>query len=123
MEFSKKIVICTGVIFMLTVIACVVLVGYFTINGIIFDWANITSIITIVGGAFTASITTYSVKAKMENIYKIKKSFLQEKYDLLSKAGMLTPDYAQQELSEEIGGIDMQLNEAELEAEHSDTTF
>lgn len=123
MEFSKKIVICTGAIFTFTVIACVILVGYFTINGIMFDWANITSIITIVGGAFTASITTYSVKAKMENIYKIKKSFLQEKYDLLSKAGMLTPDYAQQELSEEIGGIDMQLNEAELEAEHSDTTF
>lgn len=123
MEFSKKIVICTGAIFTFTVIACVILVGYFTINGIMFDWANITSIITIVGGAFTASITTYSVKAKMENIYKIKKSFLQEKYDLLSKAGMLTPDYAQQELSAEIGGIDMQLNEAELEAEHSDTTF
>lgn len=110
MEFSKKIIVFVGIVFALVVLVCVGIFIYSTINMIEIDWANIISILGVVGTAFTTSIAVYSSKAKMENVYKIKKSFLNEKYSILKDAGMLTQDYAQQEIMSEVQSIDTKLD-------------
>lgn len=117
MEFSKKIVVFSGIIFALVVLICVGIFIYNTLNCIDIDWTSMLSIIGVVGTAFTTSIAVYSSKAKIENVYKIKKSFLQEKYSILQETGMLDTNYAQQEIMNEIQSMDSHLDTEEMNSD------
>lgn len=124
MEFSKKIIIFVGIIFACVILTCIGIFVYATINMISIDLVSIATILGVVGAAFTASVATYSSKAKVENIYKIKKSFLKEKYNILNQAGMLNTDYAQQEIMNEVQTIDTKLDvEEENASVDNETNF
>lgn len=122
METSKLIVLVTGIIFTVAVLACLFLFVYCTLYGVAYDWTGIVALLTVTGSVFGTSVATYESKAKVENTLKIKRSFLKEKYDVLNTIGVLDYSRAQMELENEIGQIDQYLNIKEEEG-HVDPTY
>lgn len=114
-ETSKIIVLATGLIFAVVIAVCLYLFIYCTIYSVYFDWTGIVTLLTISGTVFSTAIATYESKAKAENINKIKRSFLREKYDILKEMGVLDYGRAQAEIENEISNIDYKL-ETEEEA-------
>lgn len=114
-ETSKIIVLATGLIFAVVIAVCLYLFIYCTIYSVYFDWTGIVTLLTISGTVFSTAIATYESKAKAENINKIKRSFLREKYDILKEIGVLDYGRAQAEIENEISNIDYKL-ETEEEA-------
>ena len=114
-ETSKIIVLATGLIFAVVIAVCLYLFIYCTIYSVYFDWTGIVTLLTISGTVFSTAIATYEAKAKAENINKIKRSFLREKYDILKEIGVLDYGRAQAEIENEISNIDYKL-ETEEEA-------
>ena len=122
METSKLIVLVTGIIFTVAVLACLFLFVYCTLYGVAYDWTGIVALLTVTGSVFGTSVATYESKAKVENTLKIKRSFLKEKYDVLNTIGVLDCSRAQIELENEVGQIDQYLNAKEEEG-HVDPTY
>ena len=116
MEFSKKIVIATGAIFALVVLICMGIFVYCTISNIMYDWTGIVALLTVSGSVFGTTIAVYANKARAENVGKIKRSFLREKYEILQDIGVLDSVRAQAEIEEEIGQIDSRLHVEEEES-------
>lgn len=114
-ETSKIIVLATGSIFAVVIAVCLYLFIYCTIYSVYFDWTGIVTLLTISGTVFSTAIATYEAKAKAENVNKIKRSFLREKYDILKEMGVLDYGRAQAEIENEINNIDYKL-EMEEEA-------
>ena len=119
-ETSKIIVLATGLIFAVVIAVCLYLFIYCTIYSVYFDWTGIVTLLTISGTVFSTAIATYEAKAKAENINKIKRSFLREKYDILKEIGVLDYGRAQAEIENEISNIDYKL---ETEEEATATTM
>ena len=116
MEFSKKIVIATGVVFGLVIAVCMCIFVYCTIFNIMYDWTGIVALLTVSGSVFGTTIAVYMSKAKFENVHKIKRSFLRRKYEILKDIGVLDITRAQNEIDEEIHHIDSYLDSAEEES-------
>lgn len=114
-ETSKLIVLITGIIFILAVISCTFIFMYCTINCIAYDWTGIVALLTVTGSVFGTSIATYESKAKVENVLKIKRSFLSSKYDVLQSIGVLDCTRAQMEIENEVCQIDQYLDNKESE--------
>lgn len=119
-ETSKIIVLATGLIFAVVIAVCLYLFIYCTIYSVYFDWTGIVTLLTISGTVFSTAIATYESKAKAENINKIKRSFLREKYDILKEMGVLDYGRAQAEIENEISNIDYKL---EMEEEATSETM
>ena len=115
-EASKKIIIFLSTCFILSLIYGIAMFTYSVVRDKSIDLTFLIAIVTTTGTALCGATVFYFCKARVENVYKIKKSFLREKYSILKKAGMLSPEYAQQELMEEIQTIDTKLNEEEEKA-------
>ena len=115
MEFSKKIIVFTGIVFCLVIAICLGIFVYCTVSGIMYDWSGIVTLLSVSGAVFGTSAAFYYNKSKAENIYKLRKSFLREKYALLSEVGLLDEMRAQREIEAEIEKIDSGLDEAESE--------
>lgn len=70
MQYSKKLPIFSGIIFILTVAASFFILS----NGVgACDTTVCVTAITITGGVFATNIGVYSHKAQIENVYKLKK--------------------------------------------------
>lgn len=113
MEFSKKIVVATGVIFALVILVCSGIFVYCTVWNTMYDWTGIVALLTVSGSVYGTAIAVYANKARPENVLKIKRSFLREKYEILQDIGVLDSVRAQAEIEEEIGQIDSRLNTEE----------
>lgn len=99
-EFSKKLLVQTRYIFVISLItACV-----FAWQGR--DTSIFMYIIPCTGGAYSAAIIFYLNKAKMENVFKGKISFLETKLNLLQKY----PSEQHEEIESELSKIDEALN-------------
>ena len=120
METSKIIVLVTGLGFAVVVAVCLFIFVYCTLSGICFDWTGIVTLLTVSGTVFSTAIATYEAKAKAENVNKIKRSFLREKYDILKEIGVLDYSRAQFEIENEINNIDCKLD---MEEEATATTI
>ena len=120
METSKIIVLVTGLGFAVVVAVCLFIFVYCTLSGICFDWTGIVTLLTVSGTVFSTAIATYESKAKAENVNKIKRSFLREKYDILKEIGVLDYSRAQCEIENEINNIDCKLD---MEEEATATTM
>ena len=79
MEYSKKIVLFTGVLFVSTVVAAI----YFAYKQL--DTSVFAYILPSTGGIFGAAIIFYLNKAKMENVCKGKIAFFKFKMRYLAK--------------------------------------
>lgn len=75
-EYSKKIVLLTGIMFISQIITAII----FSYNNL--DTSIIVYTITATGGVFGASIIFYLNKAKLENAIKIKVAFYKLKLNL-----------------------------------------
>lgn len=115
MEFSKKIIVTTGIVFCLVVAVCLGIFVCCTISGIMYDWSGIVTLLSVSGAVFGTSAAFYYNKSKAENTYKLRKSFLREKYTLLNEFGLLDVMRAQREIEDEIEKIEGGLDEAESE--------
>ena len=115
-EASKKIIIFLSSCFILALVYGIAMFTYSVVRDKSIDFTFLITIVTTTGAALCGAVAFYYNKAKMENVYKIKKSFLQEKYNILKKSGILTIEYAQQELMDEVQSIDAKLNEEEEKA-------
>ena len=122
METSKKLLLVTGLIFAFVVFVCLCIFVYCTLNYVSFDWTGIVTLLTVAGSVFGTTIATYSNKAKLENVYKIKRSFLREKYEILKELGMLDQCRVQMEIESEISQIDYQIENAEMDTA-TDTAY
>jgi hypothetical protein len=122
METSKLIVLVTGIIFAVSVTVCLLIFMYCTIFNMGYDWTGMVALLGVTGSVFGTAIATYEAKAKVENTLKIKRSFLEEKYDTLNKIGVLNCMRAQMEFESEVGQIDQYLNMKEEEG-YTDPTY
>ena len=122
LETSKLIVLSTGIIFVFAVVACMFIFMYCTMNCIAYDWTGIVALLTVTGSVFGTSIATYESKAKVENVLKIKRSFLSSKYDVLQSIGVLDYSRAQIEIENEVCQIDQYLDAKEAEG-NMDPTY
>lgn len=116
METSKKLILVTGLIFAVVVVVCLGIFVYCTLYSAMFDWTGIVTLLTVTGSVFGTAIATYENKAKIENVYKIKRSFLREKYEILKELGMLDQSRAQLEIEGEISQFDYQIDNMESES-------
>ena len=116
MEFSKKIVLATGIAFSIVVAICLGIFVYCTLFNAFYDWTGIVALLTVSGSVFGTLAAVYMNKAKFENVNKIKRSFLREKYEILNDIGVLDVVRAQNEIDEEISNIDAYVNTAEEES-------
>ena len=115
MECSKKIILTTGIIFALVVAVCLGIFVCCTVSGTVYDWSGIVTLLSVSGDVFGVSVAFYYNKAKNENVYKLRKSFLREKYVLLHEIGALDAARAQQEIESEIINIENGFDSAEAE--------
>ena len=122
METSKLLLLVTGIIFAFAVVICSALFVYCTLYGIAYDWTGVVTLLAVTGSVFGTAIATYESKAKVENVLKIKRSFLKEKYSVLKSIGVLDGCRAQIEIEDEINQIDQYLNVKEEEG-HVDPTY
>jgi hypothetical protein len=83
METSKKLLLCTGAIFGLSVVVGVAA----AFRGV--DATFLAAVIAVTGGVFGSAIVAYENKAKMENIVKIKMAIIKFR---LAAGKYLTPE-------------------------------
>ena len=106
MEFSKKIVTITGIIFAVAVTVCVATFVFCTINNFQYDWTGMVTLLGVTGSVFGTAIATYENKACRENIPKIKMGYLKEKYKILNDMGLLDYNRVISEIENTISQID-----------------
>lgn len=115
MEFSKKIVIATGVIFSFVVVICLGIFVYCTVSGTVYDWSGIVTLLSVSGAVFGTSSACYYNKSRHDNVYKLRKLMLREKYTILQEIGALDVERARTEIESEIERIDSGLDTAETD--------
>ena len=106
MEASKRLLLCTGIIFAISVVvgSSAALVGV--------DPTFFIAVIGVPGGVFGSAIVTYENKAKMENVVKIKMAIIKFR---LAIGGYLTPEQMTQV------DIDIQALETAIDGKIDDT--
>ena len=108
-EFSKKLVIVTGALFILSLL----LVRADMREG--YDISSYaTQIILTTGGIFGASIVFYLNKAKIENLSKAKIRFVLLRLRLEIRLKDLLPEEEYNLIMEEINKIDMMMDELDI---------
>lgn len=116
METSKKIILVSGIMFALSVIYTMISCSISLILNAYIDWTSIVALLTSTGGAFGTACGFYYTKAKSENSYKLRTTFLKEKYTILKEIGALDDHRAKVEIENELeainGKLDMEAEEA-----------
>ena len=99
METSKKLAWFSGICFAVAIL-------YSMLAGTISDSAILITLITVTGAVFGVTMATYMNKGRYENIVKIQKGFLREKYTILKELGVLDNSRAIQDMEEEFTEIE-----------------
>ena len=101
METSKKLAWFSGICFVLTVIYSVLMFTYGSLYDKILDYTLLITLISVTGGVFGLTMASYMNKGRYENVTKIERDFLREKYTILKDIGVLNYDRAVTEIEEE----------------------
>ena len=115
-ETSKKLAWFSGVCFVLSIIYSVLVFTYGTYKGDVYDFTLPITLITTTGAVFGVTMASYSNKSRYENVIKIQKDFLKEKYAILQEMGMLDNDRAMQEIEEVLSDIDADFDNEKMMA-------
>ena len=105
-ETSKKLAWFSGTCFAIAVIYSVLIFTYGVYTGIMCDFTLPITLITVTGAVFGVTMVAYNSKSRYENVTKIQKDFLREKYNILQEMGVLDYDRAVTEIEEEFADID-----------------
>ena len=109
MQTSKALLLFSGIIFFLVLVFCAVSAAC----GVVYDATLYVTMITASSAAFTGVSAFYLNKAKLENSYKIRRSYIKLKYLVLQDIDALD---VQSELRAELDKIDCELDEQEYNA-------
>lgn len=97
-ETSKKLAWFSGICFAMSLINSM-------INTTIDPTLSIT-LVTVTGAVFGVTMVAYNSKSRYENVTKIQKDFLHEKYSILKDIGVLDYNRAVMEIEEEFTDIE-----------------
>lgn len=109
MQTSKALLLSIGIIFVCVLLFCAISAAC----GIVYDATMYVTMITASSAAFTGVSAFYLNKAKLENSYKIRRSYIKLKYLILKDIDSLD---VQSELRAELDKIDCELDEQEYNA-------
>ena len=113
METSKKIALFAAICFAAVLIYSMVLFGYDMYIGNSSDPTMLVALITVSGAAFGTTCAFYYNKAKGENLFKLKREFLQDKYTILQEFHLLNDEYVESEIMNEVEEIESDFDEEE----------
>ena len=105
-QTSKKLAWFSGICFAIAVIYSVLIFTYGVIAGVMCDFVLPVTLITVTGAVFGVTMVAYNSKSRYENVTKIQKDFLREKYAILKNIGVLNHDRAVMEIEEEFADIE-----------------
>lgn len=105
-QTSKKLAWFSGMCFAIAVIYSVLIFTYGVIAGVMCDFVLPVTLITVTGAVFGVTMVAYNSKSRYENVTKIQKDFLREKYAILKNIGVLNHDRAVMEIEEEFADIE-----------------
>lgn len=107
METSKKLAWFSGICFAVAVMYSVLIFAYGVVVDAMCDFALPITLITVTGAVFGVTMVAYNSKSRYENVTKIQKDFLREKYDILKDIGVLDYNRAVMEIEEEFTEIEV----------------
>ena len=113
LETSKKILIFTSICFAIVIAFVVAIFVFSLVLNISLDYTALITLVSVSGGVFGTSAGFYYNKAKAENLYKIKSSYLKIKYLILKDIDALDTSTIQAELQTELDKIECSLDEEE----------
>ena len=109
-ETSKKIALFSGICFAVVLCYSMIVFTYGLCTEKVYDANFLITINSITGASFATTAAFYYIKAKWENLFKIKQSFLKIKYLILKDIGSLDEFAVQQELTTELSSIEFDIN-------------
>ncbi len=107
METSKKLAWFSGICFAVAVLYSVLIFAYGIVVGAMCDFTLPITLITVTGAVFGVTMVAYNSKSRYENVTKIQKDFLREKYSILKDIGVLDHNRAVMEIEEEFAEIEV----------------
>lgn len=113
METSKKIALFSAICFAAVILFSMAVFIYESCTESYSDSTMLVTLITVSGAAFGTTCAFYYNKAKGENLFKLKRSFLKYKYSILQDMKVLDEDYAESEIEKEIDNIEEDFEEEE----------
>ena len=105
-ETSKKLAWFSGTCFAIAVIYSVLIFAYGTYTRAVCDFTLPITLLSVTGAVFGVTMVSYSNKSRYENVTKIQKDYLREKYTILKELGVLNHDRAVSEIEEEFTEIE-----------------
>lgn len=112
-ETSKKLAWFSGICFAVSLINSM-------LNPITDPTLSIT-LVTVTGAVFGVTMVAYNSKSRYENVTKIQKDFLHEKYHILKDIGVLDYNRAVMEIEEEFTDIEANADSERAMANHEIT--
>lgn len=109
-ETSKKIALFSCICFSFALFYSMLIFAYGIFTDKAFDYSFLITLDTIAGASFATTAAFYYIKAKWENLFKIKRSFLKIKYLILKDIGSLDEIRIQQEIEAELSSIESDID-------------
>jgi hypothetical protein len=105
-QTSKRLAWFSGICFAIAVIYSVLIFAYGMYVDSMCDFTLPITLLTVTGAVFGVTMVAYNSKSRYENVTKIQKDFLREKYSILKEIGVLDYDRAITEIEEEFADIE-----------------
>ena len=112
LEMSKKFAIFSCICFFIVLILSGISIVY---N--VSDYEIIVTLITVSGTAFSTTIAFYYNKAQKENLYKLKRELLKDRYTYLEEFQVMTDEKADYEMEKALDDLEGELNDLEINDE------
>lgn len=112
-ETSKKLLIFIAILFLFSICLSAAIYLYTLTACIECSYEFLITIVTVSGGSFSTAAGFYYNKAKTENIYKLKKDLLKDRYEYLKEFQVMNDDKADYEMEQALDDLETELNSAE----------
>lgn len=105
-QTSKKLAWFSGTCFAVAIIYCMITYARGAKDGGLYDTSMLVTLLSTTGAVFGVTMIAYNSKSRYENVVKIQKGYLREKYDILKEMGVLDYSRAISEIEEEFSDIE-----------------
>lgn len=105
-QTSKKLAWFSGICFAVAVVYSVLIFAYGVYMGAMCDFTLPITLLTVTGAVFGVTMVAYNSKSRYENVTKIQKDYLREKYTILKELGVLDHSRAITEIEDEFAEIE-----------------
>lgn len=116
METSKKLAWLSGTCFVITLLCSLAAFVYSVLYEVMLDFTLLITLMTVTGAVFGVTMVAYNNKSRYENVTKIQKDYLREKYSILKEMGVLDNSRAVLEIEEEFAEIETSADNERLMA-------